>query len=207
MKPSIAGDAEGSTAKRGRDGAASAVAAKAAELSGDDRFSLSKFQLDERFKGRSRASAAAAAEVDESEESEEEEEVVAEEEEHSEDSDIDEVNYALNDDDDDDSDNDDDGNYVLGIDDDEYDDEDASSAGPAERAAAKSKKLAKKLKPMSPEELAAFMKVAASPRLFAHSACLIRVCYLQEQERRGVVYLSRIPPYMKPMKVPAPQPV
>ncbi len=164
LKPSITGDSEGLAAKRGRDGAASAVAAKAAELSGDDRFSLSKFQLDERFKGRSRASAAAAAEVDENEESEEEEEeLVAEEEEHSEDSDIDEDNDALNDDEDDDSDNDDDGNYVLGKEDDEYDDEDASSAGPAERAAAKSKKLAKKLKPMSPEELAAFMKVAPPP--------------------------------------------
>jgi hypothetical protein len=29
----------------------------------------------------------------------------------------------------------------------------------------------------------------------------MRDACVQEQERRGVVYLSRIPPYMKPMKV------
>jgi archaellum component FlaD/FlaE len=155
IKPSILGESDGAGAKRGRDGAASLVAAKASEQSGDDRFSLSKFQLDERFKGRKRrVEAAAAVEVEESEE----------EQEHADVEDVEEHDEAIDHDDDDDDDDDgddDDGNYDIDKDDDAEEFNGAGGAEPADAAAASSasKKLARKLKPMSPEELAAFMKV------------------------------------------------
>jgi len=152
----------GSGAKRGRDGAASSAAAKAAEVSGDDRFSLSKFQLDERFVNRTKVAVAAkaAAELEMSDEEEEEEE--------------EEFGDDESDDMDDDDDDDDgkDGNYDISEDDDVHGDEEENGGGlegevdgdgAADGSSAKLKKIAKKLKPMSPEELAAFMKVAPLP--------------------------------------------
>ncbi len=173
----ISGDSDGAGAKRGRDGAASLVAAKAAEQSGDDRFSLSKFQLDERFRrsnrvsGAAAAAAAAAAKVMSSEEEEDDDDGGSDDD-HDDDDDNDDdddgnsddnSNNGDDDDDDDDDDDADDGNYDIA-----NDDSDgvhvSNGAGTTDdagvtAAASISKKIAKKLKPMSPEELALFMKV------------------------------------------------
>jgi hypothetical protein len=164
-KSALSGDAgalEGAGEKRRRDGAASASAAKAAELSGDDRFSLSKFQLDERFKSR-RASVVEAAVVerdDDEEEKVEEEEEEEEFESGSGDDDADDGNYNIDDDD-----SLEDGGDIM----------DSAENPDGAGASAKSKKLAKKLKPMSPEELAAFMKVAVLCRASSHP-CVTLFC-------------------------------
>lgn len=132
---------EGAGAKRRRDGTASVAAAKAAESSGDDRFSLSKFKLDERFQRRGKDK------VDDVDIERSEEEL----EEFENDSDGGGGS---------DGDDADDGNYDIDDDDDQEGPEVGIAGGSdGEGAPAKSKKMSKKLKPMSADELAAFMKV------------------------------------------------
>jgi hypothetical protein len=198
-KLAIASDSEaleGAGSKRRRDGTASAAAAKAAESSGDDRFALSKFQLDERFKKRGTSSEVEAVDVERSDVGDHGYEEGGQE--------LHDLEHDGDGSDGDDSDDGgDDGNYNIDNDETQQDeDKDFADSSNSEGASAKSKKLAKKLKPMSAEELAAFMKATAPPP--ARRQLLIR---LQEQERRGVVYLSRIPPYMKPIKVRGAYPV
>jgi len=169
LKPLVSGEpkaVEGAGAKRSRDGAASSAAAKAADMSGDDRFSLSKFQLDERFKSRAKAAAElkAAAERERSEEEE-----LQEDEEFGDDDVSDGHDDTGEDYDDDDGGDDSDGNYDVGLDDDVGGGDEENGGGSegevvdgdaaADGGEPKAKKIGKKLKPMSPEELAAFMKV------------------------------------------------
>ena len=174
LKPLVSGEpeaVEGAGAKRSRDGAASSAAAKAAAMSGDDRFSLSKFQLDERFKSRAKAAAElkAAAERERSEEEELQEDEEFGDDDVSDGHDDAGDDDAGDDDDDDDGGDDSDGNYDVGLDDDVGGGDEENGGGSegevvdgdaaADGGEPKAKKIGKKLKPMSPEELAAFMKV------------------------------------------------
>lgn len=164
-KPSISSDSEaleGTGVKRSRDGTASAAAAKAAESSGDDRFSLSKFQLDGRFRSHGASSKVEAVDVERSE-GDEQDDVGGDEggEDFEGDDDV--------------GDGGDDGNYNIDDDDDlEEGDVEFAATAEGEGSSAKSKKIAKKLKPMSAEELAAFMKVA--PHARAHSPGRVMHC-------------------------------
>ena len=143
---------QGAGSKRGRDRAASSVASKTAELSGDDRFSLSKFDVGDTLKNRMKVAAPETASQlkgfdEEKDEPKYDADVVADSDEDAVDADVDDDGGS--------DDGDDDGNW-------KHDDEQNigySAELPCDGTSKKAKKTPKNLKPMSPQELATFMKV------------------------------------------------